>query len=118
MALSGAFQPAVYASNGSCANGTGPTLYGYIIDPASGSLTAIGSSPFSFPSPTGNCTYDEGVSVEASGNFVYAVEANSGVASYKVNQSTGALTLASSAFAGPAALTLTAVPNPIPLRPH
>ena len=40
----------LYASNGSCANGTGPTLYGYIIDPASGSLTAIGSSPFSFPS--------------------------------------------------------------------
>jgi hypothetical protein len=107
---SGAF---LYASNGSCANGTGPTLYGYIIDPSSGGLTAIGSSPFPFPTPTGNCTYDEGVSAEASGNFVYAVEANSGVAAYKVNQSTGALTLASSAFAGPAALTLTTVPNPI-----
>ena len=83
-----------------------------MIDPSTGALTAIDGSPFPLPGSSG-CYYDEDVAAEASGNFVYTVDANYGAAAYKVNQSTGALTLASSSFTGPAAFTLTTVPNAI-----
>lgn len=104
---SGAF---LYASNERCADGTGPTLYGYLIDPASGALTDIGGSPFAFPGPSGDC-YNYDVATEASGHFVYAVEANNGVAAYQVNPVTGALTLAANSFSGPGAKTIETVPN-------
>ena len=105
---SGAF---LYASDLNC-NDNGPSnwLYGYLIDPATGGLTAIDGSPFALPGGSG-CYYDEAVATEASGNFVYTVDANYGTAAYTVNQTTGALTLASSSFSGPGAFTVTTVPN-------
>lgn len=103
----------LYASEDDCVdNGPSNWLYGYVIDPASGALTAIGGSPFALPGGSG-CYYDYDVAAEASGNFVYTVDANYGTAAYKVNQSTGALTLASSSFSSPGAETLTTVPNAI-----
>lgn len=107
---SGAF---LYASDLNCVN-NGPSnwLYGYVIDPSTGALTAIGGSPFALPGG-GGCYYDEDVATEASGSFVYTVDANYGTAAYKVNQSTGALTLASNSFSSPGAETLTTVPNTI-----
>ena len=105
---SGAF---LYASDLNC-NDNGPSnwLYGYLIDPATGGLTAIDGSPFALPGGSG-CYYDEAVATEASGNFVYTVDANYGTAAYTVNQTTGALTLASNSFSGPGAFTVTTVPN-------
>jgi 6-phosphogluconolactonase (cycloisomerase 2 family) len=105
---SGAF---LYASDLNC-NDNGPSnwLYGYLIDPATGGLTAIDGSPFALPGGSG-CYYDEAVATEASGNFVYTVDANYGTAAYTVNQTTGALTQASSSFSGPGAFTVTTVPN-------
>jgi 6-phosphogluconolactonase (cycloisomerase 2 family) len=103
----------LYATDNTCANGgSSNRLYGYVIDPSTGALTAIGGSPFTLPGSSG-CYYDEDVAAEASGNFLYTVDANYGTAAYKVNAQTGALTLASSSFTGPAALTLTTVPNAI-----
>jgi 6-phosphogluconolactonase (cycloisomerase 2 family) len=105
---SGAF---LYASDLNC-NDNGPSnwLYGYLIDPATGGSTAIDGSPFALPGGSG-CYYDEAVATEASGNFVYTVDANYGTAAYTVNQTTGALTLASNSFSGPGAFTVTTVPN-------
>ena len=105
---SGAF---LYASDLNC-NDNGPSnwLYGYLIDPAPGGLTAIDGSPFALPGGSG-CYYDEAVATEASGNFVYTVDANYGTAAYTVNQTSGALTLASNSFSGPGAFTVTTVPN-------
>ena len=105
---SGAF---LYASDLNC-NDNGPSnwLYGYLIDPATGVLTAIDGSHFALTGGSG-CYYDEAVATEASGNFVYTVDANYGTAAYTVNQTTGALTLASNSFSGPGAFTVTTVPN-------
>jgi trimeric autotransporter adhesin len=109
---SGAF---LYASENNCVN-NGPStwLHGYVINPSSGALTAITGSPFALPGGSG-CYYDEDVATEASGKFVYTVDANYGTAAYTVNQSTGALTLASSSFysSSPGAFTVTTVPNAI-----
>ena len=103
----------LYASDLNCVdNGPSNWLYGYAIDSSSGALTAIDGSPFALPGSSG-CYYDEDVAAEASGNFVYTVDANYGAAAYKVNQSTGALTLASGSFSSPGAETLTTVPNAI-----
>jgi 6-phosphogluconolactonase (cycloisomerase 2 family) len=105
---SGAF---LYASLNNCVDsGPGNYLYGFLIDPSSGNLTAIGGSPFALP-VGGGCYYDYGVATEASGNFVYTVDANYGTAAYTVNQTTGALTLASSTFSAPGAETVTTAPN-------
>jgi len=91
----------LYATDSTCVDGgSSNRLYGYVIDPSTGALTAIGGSPFTLPGSSG-CYYDEDVAAEASGNFVYTVDANDGVAAYKVNSQTGALTLASSSFTGP-----------------
>jgi len=101
----------LYATDSTCVD-SGPQnrLYGFVIDPSTGALTAIGGSPFALPSG-GGCNYDFDVAAEASGNFVYTVDANDGVAAYKANASTGALTLASGSFTGTAAYTLATVSN-------
>lgn len=101
----------LYATDSTCVD-SGPQnrLYGFVIDPSTGALTTIGGSPFALPNG-GGCNYDFDVAAEASGNFVYTVDANDGVAAYKENASTGALTLASSSFTGIAAYTLAIVPN-------
>jgi len=101
----------LYATDSTCVD-SGPQnrLYGFVIDPSSGALTAIGGSPFALPGG-GGCNYDFDVAAEASGNFVYTVDANDGIAAYKVTAATGALTQASSSFTGPAAMTLATVPN-------
>jgi 6-phosphogluconolactonase (cycloisomerase 2 family) len=97
----------LYASSlGPCEN----SLYGFVIDPSTGTLAAIGGSPF------GNgqeCYGDWDVAAEASGNFVYAVDSQHGISAYAVNQSTGALTPASNSLYGPGSETLTTVPNAI-----
>jgi hypothetical protein len=101
----------LYATDVTCVDGGSPNrLYGFVVDPSTGALTAIGGSPFTVPGSSG-CDYDEDVAAEASGNFVYTVDANYGVASYKVNAATGALMLASNSYSGPGAFTLTTVPN-------
>jgi 6-phosphogluconolactonase (cycloisomerase 2 family) len=101
----------LYATDSTCVDyGPQNRLYGFVIDPSTGALTAIGGSPFALPSG-GGCNYDFDVAAEASGNFVFTVDANDGIAAYKVTASTGALRLASSSFSGPAAYTLATVAN-------
>jgi hypothetical protein len=73
---------------------------------------ADGDRRVALPTGSNGCYYDYDVAAEASGNFVYTVDANDGVAAY-VNAQTGALTLASSSFTGPAAYTWITVPNAI-----
>ncbi|MFY9746177.1 MAG: FG-GAP-like repeat-containing protein [Acidobacteriaceae bacterium] len=97
----------LYASStGPCEN----SLYGFVLDPSTGTLAAIPGSPF------GNgqeCYADWDVASEASGNFVYAVDNQHGISAYAVNQSTGALTPASNSLYGPGSEALTTVPNAI-----
>jgi 6-phosphogluconolactonase (cycloisomerase 2 family) len=72
----------LYATDITCVDGgSSNRLYGYVIDPSTGALTAIDGSPFALPGSTG-CYYDEDVAAEASGNFVYTVDANYGTATY------------------------------------
>ena len=68
-------------------------LYGYSIDPTTGSLAALDGSPFSLPAGT----YGE-LSFHPSGNFLYISDANSvnTIAQYTVNRQTGAPTAGAS----------------------
>ena len=85
--------------------------YGYLIDPSSGALTAIGGSPFGLPS-SGACGSYYDVAAEASGNFVYMADGVSGkIATYKVSPSTGELTQVSSSNTSPYGSNLTVVPR-------
>jgi DNA-binding beta-propeller fold protein YncE len=73
------------------------TISGYTINPATGTLSPIASSPF----PTGN--HPGSMSVDPSGKFVYVTN-DSGLGGYAINPVTGALTaIAGSPFVvGPA----------------
>ena len=65
----------------------GELIYGFIIDPVSGALTAIAGSPFSFPS--------DALSMQFSpdGQFTY-VTATAGLYTYSVAPGTGVLSAA------------------------
>ena len=89
---------------------SGRPIYGFAIDANTGALTAMQGSPFAIPTtPLTEYTYTYGVTVEQLGRYVYAVELNSGVASYAVNPTTGELTLVASSSSGPGAYNIASV---------
>src|SRR6185503_20014649 len=87
---------------GSNQNGAAQSLYGFRVDPASGSLSAVPGSPYAV---NGGDNY--GITAEESGRYVFAIEANNGVIAYRRNAVTGALTQVS--MLGPGAFSVAVV---------
>jgi hypothetical protein len=75
-----------YVSNGS-------TVAGYVLDPATGALTAIPAAPVVPRAAPGEMV------LHPTGRFLYAISASNTVTAFSINQTTGALTeLASSPY--------------------
>lgn len=106
---SGAF---LYASIPYCVPGSSRAFYGFLIDPVAGALTQISGSPFSYPTALSGC-YNYGVAADPSGKFVYAAEANNGVAAYSVTSTGGALSHATNSFFTPGAFVVATGPNAV-----
>jgi len=79
-----------------------PSVGVFQLDSATGSLTAVGGSPFVVPGAPGYVT------VEASGKFLYVVFDGGGIGEYTIDQNTGALSaINGSPFASPQSFGLT-----------
>jgi 6-phosphogluconolactonase (cycloisomerase 2 family) len=73
-------------------NSSLPTVYGFKISSADGSLTPISGSPF-----TANLNLPECLIISRTGTYLYAInEGNSTISAYTIDQNTGALTPLSS----------------------
>ena len=109
VAAKGAFSLAIDPSGGHAyvANQTALSISSYAVNATTGVLAGVTGSPLS------TATVPESLAVDPGGQYVYAtnVPGNGAVATYRIDNTTGALTLASSSTSGNQPLGVTVDPG-------